>query len=244
MMMRIPVALLEQAALNAVPAPRLRFDGPFLQRAFHGGTGRANAACSLHPACDPDLPARIGRIESRYRAWGLPPRIRSTPLDPPRLVPLLRDAGWREEDETLVLCGDLRAMAGAEPAARLLLAPEPAWMAVVATAEHQSPARQREKREGAALMAIPCAWVLLEDAASLFVTADGPLCGMFDLAVRPEARRRGLARRVMGAAAAWGLAQGCTVKWSQVSAANAASLALNAGLGMRESHRYRYFVRR
>lgn len=242
--MRVPPALLEQATLNAVPAPRLRFDGAFLLRGFHGGTGRANAASSLHPAPDDELEARLGRIEAQYRRWDMAPRIRSTPLDPPDLVTLLRDAGWREEDETLVLAGDLRPMARDEPAARLLAAPEPAWMEVVGTAEYQSPARRREKVEGAALMAIPCAWILLEEAATVFVTADGPLCGMFDLAVRPEARRRGLARRVMGAAAAWGLAQGCTVKWSQVSATNSASLALNAGLGMRESHRYRYFVRR
>jgi ribosomal protein S18 acetylase RimI-like enzyme len=101
---------------------------------------------------------------------------------------------------------------------------------------------QREKLDGAALMAIPCAWLVLEDAASIFVTADGPFCGIFDLAIRPEARRQGLARRVIGAAAAWGMGQGCDTLWAQVSATNTAPLALNAGLGLCEAYRYQYYL--
>nr|WP_302474538.1 GNAT family N-acetyltransferase [Roseococcus sp. MDT2-1-1] len=89
-------------------------------------------------------------------------------------------------------------------------------------------------------MTVPCAWLLPEDAASLFVVADGPLCGIFDLAVRPEARRRGLARRIVAAGADWAIGQGCTHAYLQVSATNDASIALNTGMGFGESYRYRY----
>lgn len=234
------IPAIERAALNCVPAPRNRFDGPLLLRAFHGGTGRANSAVALRPDPLPDPGAALDRIAAFHRAHGLRPNHRATPLDPPGLAEAAARAGWQPRDETCVLLGPLAPMAREEPGLRALPAPEAAWMAILATAEHQGEARRREKADGAALMAIPCAWLVLEDAACLFVAADGPLCGFFDLAVRPEARRRGLGRRIVAAGAAWGLAQGARWKFSQVSATNTASLALNAGMGMRESHRYRY----
>ena len=235
---------LEQACLNAVPAPYQAFDGPLLFRAFLGGTGRANSIVSLSPDPDAALLPRIARMEARAAARGIPCRFRSTPLDPPGLAGLLHARGYTEQDETLVLLGSLGAMVRPDAAVRVLAGPEPDWMAVVATAEYQLEARRAEKTRMPELLAIPAAWLVLEvqgtPAASLFVVADGVLCGMFDLAVRPEFRRQGLAARIMGAGAAWAAQRGAIWKWSQVSAGNVASLALNARMGMGEMYRYRY----
>lgn len=97
-----------------------------------------------------------------------------------------------------------------------------------------------------ALLGVPGAWVLLRlegvPAACAFATADGPLAGLFDLAVRPEYRRRRLGQRVMGAAAAWAARQGAAFAYAQVACTNQASLRLNAGLGLTELYRYRYFL--
>lgn len=239
------IAEIERATLNAVPALLNQFHGPLVLRAFHGGTGRANCAQALAPDAVADPAALLARIAAFHRARGLRPRLRSLPLDPPGLTDAAAAAGWRCYDESLVLCGELAPMAVADAAVEVLAAPDARWMEVVGSADYQTEARRREKAKGAALLTVPAAWLLLEDAACIFVAADGPLCGMFDLAVRPGARpgarRRGLARRIMGAAAAWGLAQGATWKFSQVSAGNTASLSLNFAQGMRESHRYRYW---
>lgn len=238
------IAALERAALNAVPAPRVLFDGPFVARAHHGGTGRANAASSLDPRPDAELPARVERIARFYARQGLPLRFRSTPLDPPGLAALLRARGCVERDETSVLCGDASRIARTDAAVEALAAPEPEWQAVVATAEYQTPARQAEKREIPALMAAEPAWLVLREGGAtlgcLFAVADGAFCGVFDLAVRPEAKRRGLGARLMGAAAAWGMARGATRLWAQVAATNAASQALMARIGLREAYRYVY----
>ena len=67
--------------------------------------------------------------------------------------------------------------------------------------------------------------------------------GFFDLAVRPEARRRGLASRITRAAAHWALGQGAQCLWAQVAAANIASCQAQLSLGLREVYRYVYFVR-
>jgi GNAT superfamily N-acetyltransferase len=96
------------------------------------------------------------------------------------------------------------------------------------------------------LLGVPAAWILLRvagvPAACAFATAHGELAGLFDLAVRPAFRRQGLGRRVMAAAGAWAAGQGARFAYAQVACTNAASLALNAGLGLTERYRYRYFL--
>jgi GNAT superfamily N-acetyltransferase len=237
---------IEQATLTAVPAPRLMFDGPFVVRAFLGGTGRANAACGLDPARDPELPARIARIQAFYARLGLPCRFRSTPLDPEGLTAHLAAEGWRTHEESLVIGGRLADFARPDAETLALDRPIETWTAVMASAEHQVPARQAEKARMPELLGAPAAWMLLyhegRPAACCFAVATGRLVGLFDLAVRPEFRRRGLGQRVMAAGGAWGAAQGAAFAYAQVSCRNHASIALNAGLGLIERYRYSYYL--
>jgi GNAT superfamily N-acetyltransferase len=241
------ILAIERATLTAVPAPRIAFEGGFVLRSFAGGTGRANGACPLDPSPDPDLESRIPRIEAFFARVGMRCRFRSTPLDPPGMVELLAARGYHPHDESQVICGPLSRFAAADPGCEILGGPEADWMAVLGTAEHQVPARREEKRRMPELLGVPAAWVLLRDegapAACAFVTADAALAGLFDLAVAPAFRRRGLGRRVMAAAAAWAQGQGARFAYAQVACTNTASLTLNAGLGLTELYRYRYFLR-
>lgn len=242
------VHALERATFNAVPTRRVAFDGPFVLRSFLGGTGRANAACSLDPAADPDMAARVERIAGVYRRLGLTPRIRSSPLDPAGLGAHLLATGWAPYDESLVTCGPLAPLAAADRDVTILDAPDAAWFDVLGTVEYQSPARHAEKQEAVPLFSVPAAWMVLRlegvPAAVLSTTCDGKYCGLFDLAVRPEFRRRGLIGRAIGAAAHWARAQGAEKFFAQVSATNAASIALQDGIGMSERYRYSYFTRK
>jgi GNAT superfamily N-acetyltransferase len=241
------VAQLELASHNAVPAARSGFDGPFLLRAFLGGTGRANAVSSLSAAPDPELPARIARIEATYTRLGLTPRFRSTPLDPPGLAGALEARGYQADKASLVMAGPIGFAAG-DAAVRALPAPDEDWLSVIATADYQTPARREEKTRAPAMMMVPAAWMLLRlgdrPAAVAQVTADGGLAGIFDVAVHPDFRRQGLARRVLGAAVAWAAERGAETAWLQVSADNQAAVSLYQALGLREVYRYRYFLPR
>jgi GNAT superfamily N-acetyltransferase len=217
-------------------------------KAFLGGTGRANACCSLDPSPDPALPARIARIEAAYHRLGLASRFRSTPLDPPGLAAALLARGYAEEKaESLVNAGPLAPVARPDPAVRDEGGPTEAWMALVATAEHQTPARRAEKLGNRDLLAAPGAWLVLReggvDAACLAAVADGAFCGIFDLATRPEFRRRGLGARIIRAAAHWARGLGAETLYAQVASDNLPSRALQAGLGMREAYRYRYYLK-
>jgi GNAT superfamily N-acetyltransferase len=243
----VPTILeIERATLSAVPAPRIAFEGGFVVRSFAGGTGRANAACPLDPSPDPDLVARIARIEAFYRRAGFTPRFRSTPLDPPGMTEALTARGYHAHDESLVILGPLGPLFRDDPDCVALGGPAPDWTRVMASGEHQVPARQAEKVRMPDLLGVPAAWILLrvegEPAACAFATAQGDLAGLFDLAVRPAFRRRGLGRRVMSAAGAWARGQGARWAYAQVACANTASLALNAALGLTERYRYRYVL--
>lgn len=241
------VAMLERAALNAVPAPRVAFDGALVLRAFHGGTGRANATCALSDAPDPALPARLKRMEAFYQRAGLKPRWRSTPLDPPGVLDLLAAQGFTQRDSTSVMAGRPGLAQADEAVTAHEDGPNEAWLSVVATVEYQVEARQKEKLEQLPLIAMPCAWLVLRvggvPAASGFVVADGSLLGFFDIAVRPDFRRQGLAQRLMKAGAAWGAARGAAFPWLQVSTENVGAQALYRALGFVEAYRYTYWVK-
>jgi GNAT superfamily N-acetyltransferase len=238
---------LERACLTALPGPRQAFIGPFVLKGFLGGTGRANAASSLDPAPLADLAATVARVEAAYAHIGLPCRFRLTPLDPAGLDPFLRARGYAEADETIVHAGPIAAIAAPDAAVRDDGGPSEAWMSLVATAEYQQPARRAEKLRNPELLAVPGAWLVLRedgvDAACLFAVADGPYCGVFDLATRPEFRRRGLGERIIRAAAHWAQGLGAAVLWAQVAATNAPSLALQRRVGLTEAYRYRYLIR-
>ena len=242
----VSVAELERASHSAVPALRTAFDGPFLLRAFLGGTGRANAISSLDPAPDGGLQARLARIEAAYARMGLPPRFRSTPLDPPGLEEALLARGYAEKDETLVMAGPLSGFAAPDPAVEVLAAPDEAWLSVVASVDYQTEQRRAEKMQAPQLMLLPAAWLLLRvggrPAVAGQVASDGQLVGFFDIATAPEFRRQGLGGRLIAAGAAWGQRQGALTGWLQVSAGNSPARSVYTRLGMREIYRYRYFL--
>ena len=151
------IAALERACLTALPAPRHAWDGAFVLKAFLGGTGRANACCSLDPAPDPGLAARIGADRG-----DLPPARpdQPLPLHPARPArPGGGAAGAR-------LCARTRTTPSSMPArsppspwpmppCATRPAPTEAWMALIATAEYQTPARRAEKLRNPDLLAAP-----------------------------------------------------------------------------------------
>lgn len=239
------VAELEQASHTALPAARTGFDGPFLLRAFLGGTGRANAVSSLCASPDPELGARLPRIEAAYARLGLPARFRSTPLDPPGLGEALAARGYAAGEASLVMAGPA-GFAAPDPAVEALPAPDEDWLSVIATAEYQTPARRAEKQRAPAMMMAPAAWMLLRvggrPAATAQVAADGRLAGLFDVAVHPDFRRQGLGRRVLAASAAWAAGHGTDTAWLQVSAGNIAAVALYRALGLQDVYRHRYYL--
>jgi GNAT superfamily N-acetyltransferase len=71
---------------------------------------------------------------------------------------------------------------------------------------------------------------------------EGDHMGLFDVLVMPEARRRGLARRVTESLYSWAWTHGARFAYLQVVATNAAALPLYAAQGFRTAYAYEYLV--
>ncbi len=63
--------------------------------------------------------------------------------------------------------------------------------------------------------------------------------GIAAMEVRPEHRRRGLAKRILRGLLAWGAERGATRCYIQAEATNTAALALYKGHGFKPHHLYR-----
>ncbi len=96
--------------------------------------------------------------------------------------------------------------------------------------------------------------VTVDDAGQAIATLDGRPAGagsaaldagwsgLFAIATEPEARRRGVARTLVGALASWSAANGCDRLYLQVTADNGPAQALYQALGFTRSHGYHYRV--
>jgi ribosomal protein S18 acetylase RimI-like enzyme len=64
--------------------------------------------------------------------------------------------------------------------------------------------------------------------------------GVFCMATRPQARRRGLATAVLRCGASWAAGQGARHLYLQVEEKNFPAVRLYTGLGFQTSHHYHY----
>ena len=115
--------------------------------------------------------------------------------------------------------------------------PSPAWWELTAGTAEPSPAQRHVLTTG------EIGYGVAEGTAGAVRAAvAGELLHVSRLAVRPEHRRRGLAKALMAASGAWAAERGATGCVLQVAVDNAPALALYEALGFREHHRYRYWV--
>ncbi|QLP96842.1 MAG: GNAT family N-acetyltransferase [Rhodoblastus sp.] len=235
---------LEERCLNAWPALRtLAVDG-WIVRLSDGHTRRANSATPLYRSAGP-LGARIDLVEAVFRAAGLTPVVRVTPLAGADVAPELARRGWAEDDPS----GGFFAPApppvwSARTKARLRLDDRLSedWLAprcaVMATASAARPALRRMLP----LIALPhvYATLLLDEAPVAFglAVAERGMVGLYDLVVDPAARGQGLGRALVEALWRWGVARGAGAAYLQVRVSNVAARALYASLGLREVYRY------
>ena len=88
----------------------------------------------------------------------------------------------------------------------------------------------------------PRADATIGDVARARAAVDGDWLGLHDIWVSPEARRQGLAQRVMAELVDWGASLGATTAYLQVRGDNLGALALYERLGFEEHHTYRYLA--
>ncbi|MGK5520061.1 GNAT family N-acetyltransferase [Micromonospora sp. URMC 107] len=239
------VVELELAADEAWPAAVRGRLGDWRLRAADGWTGRANSAL---PVGDPDrpLPAALDAVERWYADLGQPPMV-NTPLPLAAPVGAELDArGWGGRPPVLVQTVPLAGLPPAAPkpagAPPVELAADPSddWLAVAAGRKGGLPdaARHVLTAVDQVRFAHVYAGGTLLAIGRGTVTGQGRWLGLSLVEVLPEARRQGLAGRIIRALADWGAATGASHAFLQVEQRNAPAVALYRSLGFTTHHTY------
>jgi N-acetylglutamate synthase len=239
------VRALEARAFRAWPALETRTEHGWVQRLAGGYTKRANSINALEP--EGTLTHQMkSTLEAPYREASQPPIWRLTPLAPAGTDDLLAAAGYRRIDESLVQRAILDDRFVRDPEVRIAPAPSDTWLAGFATLSPVVPAHREIMTRMLRSIAAPVGFACVEDngapVAFALGVVDGDHVGLFDVLVAPQARRRGLARRLTQSIGAWGREHGARFCYLQVVATNAAARPLYADLGFETVYSYAYRV--
>lgn len=227
---------IERAAAAAWPAVEVEERDGWLLRHTPGlDRARSNAALPLAPHPD------VGQAVAWYAARGAPACVQVAPLEQRGALDAeLGAAGWTVRMYVDVLAAEADAVAAPQRPVAVLGSAVPRWLDAWAVAEERADAAAHHALVFSRIAPGRAAYALAPGGASvgLAVLTDGGACGLFCMATRRDARRRGLAAAVLRALAEWARSEGATLLYLQVLAENAEAQALYRGAGFIRSHGY------
>lgn len=232
----------ERRIVNAWPAPATLLIDDWVVRFASGYSGRANSASPVAHGAEMDDDT-LAFIENLYRADGLQPSIRLTPLmgDATRERVLAR--GYRVKDASFGLIASLDAVdPSIEAEIEVESGPSSDWIAGVA-------ASQTGIKTNTANLAAIVEKVRLPSAFATLLVAGEPIAhgmsvverGMAEIGaivVDGNHRGQGFGRRIVLGLMAWAKAMQAHSAYLQVDQTNAAAIALYEGLGFRRLYAY------
>lgn len=239
---------LEERLVNVWPSVETLLMDGWVVRLANGYSGRANSASAVVQGAAM-TPALLDEIERIYRAAGLTPSVRVTPVCAPEVGAFLRGRGYRVKDCSRIMTLDLAdyRTRRADERVRLEPAPTPAWAAAVSAL--QSP----DKRNPDHLIAIvgrirvPAAFATLvhDDAAIGFgmCAIDRGSAEIGSIMLDPALRGKGLGRITVDALLAWAAVQGADQAFLQVDETNSVAIGLYRSQGFTDRGGYMTMIR-
>ena len=243
------VERLERATLQAWPAARreTRFGWEFC--ATSRCSGRVNAVWPLAWTDEVTIAQAIDEAIAWCSAHGITAcfKLADGAVAPPELAAVLDARGFSPRTETLVMTLALAGQArGAKGRAELLDTPdETIWTPMRESAPSLEDFAERQAivaRIGAPRVFAHASIEGRPAAIGMGVFSDD-LLGLFLMRTAPDARRRGLARDIVGALLDWGVERGASRAYLQVERSNAGAVALYESAGFETAYRYWYWTR-
>jgi GNAT superfamily N-acetyltransferase len=242
---KVELLKIEEAALNAWPAPRqMLYDGWVLR--FAGGhSKRVN---SVNPVYSSTLPLeeKIAACETVYASQGLPCLFRVSEItDPNKIQEGLAAAGYAPFDPTFVLGRPLEIGVAPHPEVTILEMPMEDWFRIRDYFIKTSAVDRQVHIE--ILNGIVPDKVLLglfasgQPVACGMGVVEGPLLGFFSIYTDTRWRRKGYAGMIMAALTDWGLEREAIYGYLQVEGHNKPALALYEKLGFESLYQYVYY---
>jgi GNAT superfamily N-acetyltransferase len=243
---------LDLSAERAWPPARVEILDGWRCRLDRGVTRRANSVLAADWT-GKDLPQGFSKAENIYEKAGLTPCFQITPAAQPlELDEALAARGYGANGHSLVQRADLLCRsdttaslpdtAASNPDVRLTARAGAAWCAAL---QAGGPREQGlAKCQILERIELPCAFVACgpeaaPDAIGLGI-CDGEVVWLNSMYSRPEARGRGLARRLLTAIACWAAKQGAEALMLQVEADNVPARRLYEGFGFSTLYPYHY----
>lgn len=236
---------IEEAALNAWPAPhQVIYDGWFLRFAS-GYSKRANSINPLYKSSIP-IAEKMAYCERVYELAGLPPLYRlADPFVPEGLIAALEEAGYIGFDPTLVLGREIHFMDGLPDTVDFRKMEKDAWLCLRADLTGTSLAKW--KKHGEILKTILPRKILLglyaegKPVACGMGVVEGSLIGFFSILTNASERKKGFGRMMMMALTNWGVNEGADFGYLQVEGDNEPATAMYARLGFDLCYKYQYY---
>ena len=239
------VRRLEELAFRGWPALQTQDRAGWRLRFAGGYTKRANSINALGPDAETD-PSTLQSLEAAYRARNQAPVWRLSPLAPAAIDGILAARGYRTIEHSLLQLCPLHAGFAAAPEVRIHAEPTPAWIEAFCTHSPVRPEHRDVMRRMLAAIAAPAGFAFVEAESRPLAMAIGAVqgdhMGLFDVLVMPEARRRGLARKITESLYAWAWGHGARFAYLQVVTTNEAAMPLYAAQGFRTAYGYEYRV--
>jgi ribosomal protein S18 acetylase RimI-like enzyme len=241
----------ERRGFNAWPALHGLVLQGWLLRASEGYTKRANSANAMQMGAE--LAGLLPRIEDFYARQGLPAIFRLTPLAHGGADAELERAGYQAVDPSLLMrtaLADTGGFRGATLAPdlqwRLDRRPDTTWMQGFAAAHELSSSQQAVHGRMLQSIAWPAAFASLllqgQPIAWGLAVLEGDAVGLYDIAVLPGQRGRGLGRALVLGLLDWARRQGAHWADLQVREPNHVARRLYESLGFRSIYGYHYRV--
>lgn len=236
---------IEEAALNAWPAPRQMIYDGWLLRFTGGHSKRVNSVNPLYPSTMP-LEAKIKTCEAVYACQGQPCLFRLIDLTSTMgLKQALKAGGYVPFDPTFVLGRALDLNDAVPSDVTILEMPIADWFRMRSQFMHV-PTADRLAHESILLSIVP-EMVLMglfahgKPAACGMGVVEGSLMGFFSIYTGTTWRHKGYGSYIMGALEDWGLERGATYGYLQVEGHNRPALAMYQKLGFERFYRYVYY---
>lgn len=218
-------------AIESVPL------GEWELRAAGRFTGRANSVAATGSPGAP-LDQALDAVRDFYAERSLPALaqvVQGTANDR-----AFEGAGWvpltSYRGGAVVQVADLDLAYDPDPAARVSSAADDEWLSHYGRVD--DPVSARAVMEGPATVGFVAIGTPVVAIGRVVVT--GEWAGLSAVEVVPEARRQGLARRVVETSLAWAVEHGADKAYLQTMRTNEAALALYAPYGFADHHDYRY----
>jgi ribosomal protein S18 acetylase RimI-like enzyme len=239
---------LEAVSLRTWPPLHVEeYDG-WVLRAGGGVTGRANSVWPRDTGVL-DIDSKLSAVERFYATHGLRSMLQLSPASrPPGLADLLQARGYAvRAAPRAVQTAPLRPVADMCDASDVRITPhlDDTWFGIVGevntTFGRNAPTARALLRGVEAPSAYAVVLLDGQPAAAGRGVVDGRWLGIFNMATLPGFRRRGAARAVLSALAAWASSLGATDAYLQLEADNDAAPALYEKAGFTTAYEYAYW---